>query len=219
MPGALAVVKFSGRKSSDRKCSNNDLKEIFAKSNSISWGEFLRSSDRKCHTYGLKETVVKSNAYSQEQNFKGENGGGICQNKNTKCPIDAHCHRHCRRDPRITKYCIEVLQDFLTLERSFSEIWETSWFQSKKIQKLKTCPISFSVENFLRWTWDEQLFSPLQLGMVFLFDDAFSAVQCQNPSPLIITLSQGQGGIQSINSRELLSASNSHVSILITSSE
>ena len=22
--------------------------------------------------------------------------------KNTKCPIDAHCHRHCRRDPRIT---------------------------------------------------------------------------------------------------------------------
>ena len=24
-------------------------------------------------------------------------------NKNTKCPIDAHCHRHCRRDPRITK--------------------------------------------------------------------------------------------------------------------
>ena len=25
------------------------------------------------------------------------------RNKNTKCPIDAHCHRHCRRDPRITK--------------------------------------------------------------------------------------------------------------------
>ena len=25
-------------------------------------------------------------------------------NKNTKCPIDAHCHRHCRRDPRITKF-------------------------------------------------------------------------------------------------------------------
>ena len=23
--------------------------------------------------------------------------------KNTKCPIDAHCHRHCRRDPRISK--------------------------------------------------------------------------------------------------------------------
>ena len=31
------------------------------------------------------------------------------RNKNTKCPIDAHCHRHCRRDPRITKDCIEVL--------------------------------------------------------------------------------------------------------------
>ena len=25
------------------------------------------------------------------------------KNKNTKCPIDAHCHRHCRRDPRISK--------------------------------------------------------------------------------------------------------------------
>ena len=30
-------------------------------------------------------------------------------NKNTKCPIDAHCHRHCRKDPRITKDW-EVLQ-------------------------------------------------------------------------------------------------------------
>jgi len=29
------------------------------------------------------------------------------KNKN-KCPIDAHCHRHCRRDPRITKDCIGV---------------------------------------------------------------------------------------------------------------
>ena len=25
----------------------------------------------------------------------------IAENKNTKCPIDAHCHRHCRGDPRI----------------------------------------------------------------------------------------------------------------------
>ena len=23
------------------------------------------------------------------------------RNKNKKCPIDAHCHRHCRRDTRI----------------------------------------------------------------------------------------------------------------------
>ena len=29
------------------------------------------------------------------------------KNKNRKCPIDAHCHRRCRRDPRITKDCIE----------------------------------------------------------------------------------------------------------------
>ena len=32
----------------------------------------------------------------------------FCYNKNTKCPIDAHCHRHCRRDPRITNDCIEL---------------------------------------------------------------------------------------------------------------
>ena len=25
------------------------------------------------------------------------------RNKNTKCPIDAHCYCHCRKDPRITK--------------------------------------------------------------------------------------------------------------------
>ena len=25
-------------------------------------------------------------------------------NKNTKCPIDAHCHRHCRRDPSFPHY-------------------------------------------------------------------------------------------------------------------
>ena len=58
-------------------------------------------------------------------------------NKNTKCPIDAHCHRHCRRDPRITKYCIEVLHDFFTLERSFSESWETSCHSPGKLRSSK----------------------------------------------------------------------------------
>ena len=28
------------------------------------------------------------------------------ENKNTKCPIDSNCHRHCRRYQRITKDCI-----------------------------------------------------------------------------------------------------------------
>ena len=28
-------------------------------------------------------------------------------NKNTKCPIDAHCHRHCRKDLRIINVCKE----------------------------------------------------------------------------------------------------------------
>ena len=30
-----------------------------------------------------------------------------CKNKNTKCPIDAHCHRHCRKDLRITEDYLE----------------------------------------------------------------------------------------------------------------
>ena len=37
--------------------------------------------------------IAKSNEHLQEWNF--------AENKNTKCPIDAHCHRHCRGDPRI----------------------------------------------------------------------------------------------------------------------
>ena len=34
-------------------------------------------------------------------------------NKNTKCPIDAHCHRHCRRDPRIGRFWSGWLIDWL----------------------------------------------------------------------------------------------------------
>ena len=41
--------------------------------------------------------------------YLGRGAIGVCfrktiyKNKNSKCPIDAHCHRHCRRDPRTTK--------------------------------------------------------------------------------------------------------------------
>ena len=72
-------------------------------------------------------------------------------NKNTKCPIDAHCHRYCRRDPRITKDCIEVLQilsfwvffDFGKLRKFLPK--------SRKTQKLKTCKTAsrtFTEGNF-----------------------------------------------------------------------
>ena len=42
------------------------------------------------------------------------------QNKNTKCPIDAHCHRHFRRDPRIAKGGSASFEIPATLVRSFS---------------------------------------------------------------------------------------------------
>ena len=42
--------------------------------------------------------------FPEEKSFKKQ----AFPNKNTKCPIDAHCHRHCRRDPRMTKDFIEL---------------------------------------------------------------------------------------------------------------
>ena len=33
------------------------------------------------------------------------------KNKNTKCPIDAHCQRHRRKDLRITKDCNELISN------------------------------------------------------------------------------------------------------------
>ena len=34
------------------------------------------------------------------------------KNKNTKCPIDAHCQCHRRKDFRITKDCNELISNF-----------------------------------------------------------------------------------------------------------
>ena len=73
-----------------------------------------------------------------------------CQerNKNTKCPIDAHCHHHCRKDRRITKDCIEVLQvlsfwvfidfgkKFLRTEKLLDKVEENS-----EAQNLQNLPI------------------------------------------------------------------------------
>ena len=36
------------------------------------------------------------------------------QSKNTKCPIDAHCQRHRRKDLRITKDCDELIDKQLS---------------------------------------------------------------------------------------------------------
>ena len=50
-------------------------------------------------------------------------------NKNTKYPIDAHGHRHCGKDPRITKDCIEVLSFRVFFD--FGKKFELHWFDLK----------------------------------------------------------------------------------------
>ena len=59
--------------------------------------------------------IAKSNEHLQESDSKVKWKGWtenikviiwreiFAKNKNTKCPIDAHCHRHRRQDIRITK--------------------------------------------------------------------------------------------------------------------
>ena len=79
----------------------------------------------------------------------------------TKCPIDAYCHRHCRKDPRITKDCIEVLQVlsfwvFIDFGKKFLRELRNFLIKSKKTQKLKTCRTSQSfviLGSFLQWQW------------------------------------------------------------------
>ena len=56
------------------------------------------------------------------------------------------------------KFCKFWASEFsLTLERSFSEIWETSCLQSKKIQKLKTFRSSQSLDLFCNGDGNEHL--------------------------------------------------------------
>ena len=68
----------------------------------------------------IKVTNMKSTAEKLlSTNPKSVKNRHFCMNKNTKCPIDAHCHRHCRRDPRIAeKFCKFWASEFcLTLAR------------------------------------------------------------------------------------------------------
>ena len=84
--------------------------------------------DFPVHAKHLKETEVL--VRSLHPAF-----GDSVINKNTKCPIDAHCHRHCRRDPRITKDCIELLQVL--------RFWVFFDFGKKKAEKFLAKVTSF----------------------------------------------------------------------------
>ena len=54
---------------------------------------FWQCTDSRTFTEGNFSTTKKGELFIKRGTFH--------INKNTKCPIDAHCHRHCRRDPRI----------------------------------------------------------------------------------------------------------------------
>ena len=79
------------------------------------------------------------------------------KNKNTKCPTDAQCHRHCRRDPRNTKDW-EVLQ-VLSSEfgKKFLRKLKSFLPKSKKTEKLKTYRTSMQsfviLGSLLQWRW------------------------------------------------------------------
>ena len=49
-----------------------------------------------------EESFDKNTNYEIELMAKSnENLYTGIKNKNTKCPVNAHCHRHCKRNPRI----------------------------------------------------------------------------------------------------------------------
>ena len=59
--------------------------------------KWAQNSDSKTSKKELLEQISAKNPYVTF--FLGH----PVQNKNTKCPLDAHCHRHCRGDLRISK--------------------------------------------------------------------------------------------------------------------
>ena len=64
----------------------------------------------------------------------------LCRDKNTKCPIDAHCHCHYRRDPRILDW--EVLQVlsfwvFLDFGKEFPSFLKISCQNQRKHRRSK----------------------------------------------------------------------------------
>ena len=68
-------------------------------------------------------------------------------NKNTKCPIDAHCHRHRRKDLRFTKDCIE----FTMNSRCFWKIFGLSDFLASSAFLIVMAASCFSVPLILAW--------------------------------------------------------------------
>ena len=63
----------------------------------IMWGNDFADVTLACK-YGGVFRLTKSSTLRAALDRPQNKSVKICRNKNTKCPIDAHCHRHCRKD-------------------------------------------------------------------------------------------------------------------------
>ena len=72
------------------------------------------------------------------------------------CPIDAHCHHHCRRDPRITKDCKKLgtlwpSEFSLTFKRNVQQAGKLAKVrENSEAQNLQNLPI---LGSLLQWWW------------------------------------------------------------------
>ena len=89
----------------------------------IMWGNDFADVTLACK-YGGVFRLTKSSTLRAALDRPQNKSVKMCRNKNTKCPIDAHCHRHCRKDLRI-------LQGLLRILGVFEESWMKSCWSQK----------------------------------------------------------------------------------------
>ena len=71
-------------------------------------------------------------------------------NKNTKCPIDAHCHRYCRRDPWIQGLVGSESFELLSFLRLWQEVSQKAEKLLAKVEEnLQNLPILCNLGSFL----------------------------------------------------------------------
>ena len=89
----------------------------------IMWGNDFADVTLACK-YGGVFRLTKSSTLRAALDRPQNKSVKMCRNKNIKCPIDAHCHRHCRKDLRI-------LQGLLRILGVFEESWMKSCWSQK----------------------------------------------------------------------------------------
>ena len=100
----------------------------------------------------IKCTSPTAMSISRSEILRRKKEGTEVEQEHTKCPIDAHCHRHCRKDPRITKYW-EVLQVVFDFGKKFlisEKVEESS--EAQNLQNFYIAMQSFVIlGSLLQW--------------------------------------------------------------------